>query len=189
MRSSTASVRRSGSSPHTRGTLISIPPISSLSRIIPAYAGNTGSACPRSGRARDHPRIRGEHVSMPIHSNVGMGSSPHTRGTPRTRSTRVSSSGIIPAYAGNTRIMQPTNAYQRDHPRIRGEHCARRSHASVKMGSSPHTRGTPAVAQDAVPGIGIIPAYAGNTGSAAHAACAARDHPRIRGEHYPLPGC
>ena len=92
----------------------------------------------------DHPRIRGEH-----------------RWARRTRPERL---GIIPAYAGNTvngeeahRIGEgssphtrgtpprfPTSTvFRRDHPRIRGEH------------GQIHTSGDG--------GVGIIPAYAGNT--------------------------
>ena len=49
-------------------------------RIIPAYAGSTGSrGRPRNLRG-DHPRIRGEHVSVQLPKGPGGGSSPHTRG-------------------------------------------------------------------------------------------------------------
>ena len=137
-----------GSSPHTRGTLPSHnarledcgdhPRIrgehssrttrsSPASRIIPAYAGNTArgpkqafidlgssphtrgtrSGWPRYSRpAWDHPRIRGEHDEGGEHCSDEV--------------------GIIPAYAGNTRIN-----------RSAGEPC---------QGSSPHTRGTPIIA-------------------------------------------
>ena len=94
-----------GSSPHTRGTRL------------------TGRRAATSWR--DHPRIRGEHragleavlvlrgiipayagnTSSTFAPEVGLkGSSPHTRGT------RVSEN--------------PYQTYQRDHPRIRGEHFA-----------------------------------------------------------------
>ena len=94
-------------------------------------------------------------------------------------------SGIIPAYAGSTRLRStalrvvvgssphtrgartpsaraPTRI--RDHPRIRGEHP---SHAAMdstsSLGSSPHTRGAP--------------------NGCMNVASISRDHPRIRGEH------
>ena len=133
-----------GSSPHTRGTLYNLsgmmysmwdhPRIrgehyrrhrrrARRFRIIPAYAGNTGT----------------NDVYVPVYS----GSSPHTRGTPSAcRICRAASGdhprirgehrgqghggpgrrGIIPAYAGNTNM----NYWNLD----TGE------------GSSPHTRGT-----------------------------------------------
>ena len=87
----------------------------------------------------------------------GVGSSPHTRGAP----------GCVTRDARRNR----------DHPRIRGEHClvvlilsgnagsTRAPPALHKLGkgSSPHARGTP-------------------TRTAPRRACS-RDHPRIRGEH------
>ena len=71
-----------GSSPHTRGARRHWRPRRTRLRIIPAYAGSTRSCRALSGRYRDHPRIRGEHMPMARHMSVGHGSSPHTRGAP-----------------------------------------------------------------------------------------------------------
>ena len=92
--------------------------------------------------------------------------------------------GIIPAYAGNTLMRGPFVSRSRDHPRICGEHCVVRFSRTVRLGSSPHMRGThcsttPAQASSA----GIIPAYAGNTTGKAVWSSFTRDHPRICGEH------
>ena len=175
-----------GSSPHTRGA-----PWQPRRR--------------RSARG-DHPRIRGEHVG----AKVG-----HAAAT-----------GIIPAYAGNTDNRIRVLHDYLDHPRIRGEHSA--LFAAVvadagiipayagntfpsdltlrpRGGSSPHTRGTPALvaSASALPwdhprirgehfnanltswnGKGIIPAYAGNTvQSIANAARSAGSSPHTRGTH------
>ena len=153
--------------------------------IIPAYAGNTtgtlalpsgltGSSPHTRGTragcisdapiARDHPRIRGEHVLAVQQRQALGGSSPHTRGTHRV--------------VGYVRVIS------RDHPRIRGEHGQEASNADSARGiipayagntvqalrrclccggSSPHTRGTLDIVQDGVVKL--------------------RDHPRIRGEH------
>ena len=70
-----------------------------------------------------------------------------------------------------------------DHPRIRGEHSARRRHQGLLLGSSPHTRGARLAGQRGDPGVGIIPAYAGSTKFRSPYYNAAQDHPRIRGEH------
>ena len=177
---------RSGSSPHTRGTRT--------------------WTWPKTGASRDHPRIRGEHLNAGCVSldSLGIipayagntyvdvaengrfaGSSPHTRGTPRQQQAELAALGIIPAYAGNTDHPYGHQGSSWDHPRIRGEHEFR----DVGCGHA----------------AGIIPAYAGNTappsrrrgrrrGSSPHTrgtphcACrsnsGARDHPRIRGEHF-----
>ena len=50
-------------------------------------------------------------------------------------------------------------------------------------GSSPHTRGALDDFVGLVGELGIIPAYAGSTGTQAWRGSLFRDHPRIRGEH------
>ena len=136
-----------GSSPHTRGALVSF-------MIRPFSSG-------------DHPRIRGEHAVAFITSIVATGSSPHTRGAlvvgpparaapgdhprirgehPRCRHVRRDYAGIIPAYAGSTQV-KAVNGY-------------------FSTGSSPHTRGarTTGRTRRCRPNW-IIPAYAGSTNS------------------------
>ena len=51
-------------------------------------------------------------------------------------------------------------------------------------GSSPHTRGAPALRSVHGRRPGIIPAYAGSTVEPSEMLTAQKDHPRIRGEHY-----
>ena len=50
-----------GSSPHTRGAPDDKDMGKARERIIPAYAGSTGSRPPTAAAPTDHPRIRGEH--------------------------------------------------------------------------------------------------------------------------------
>ena len=130
-----------GSSPHTRGALLSVSARELLSRIIPAYAGSTPGCgtCPTS--RREHPRIRGEHGTIWSAMNPVTGSSPHTRGAPSSSHTFVPHSGIIPAYAGSTDARRSSSTAISDHPRIRGEHCHLSRLAPPIWGSSPHTRG------------------------------------------------
>ena len=113
------------------------------SRIIPAYAGSTGSLTAYRGRRRDHPRIRGEHEIY--------------------RDLVLEVQRIIPAYAGSTRIFFEAYLGDWDHPRIRGEHVTSWGGPESGCGSSPHTRGAPAVFLDRAHSRGIIPAYAGST--------------------------
>ena len=92
-----------GSSPHVRGARLLIVLTVLTLGIIPACAGSTQALvhCPR--RARDHPRMCGEHAWFEACRVELEGSSPHVRGArldaPRVRS----STGIIPACAGSTR--------------------------------------------------------------------------------------
>ena len=111
-----------GSSPHARGTPSGADADGERIGIIPACAGNTTFRTIGRARARDHPRMRGEHSFKSMQSSVSSGSSPHARGTPYCKATPSYRMGIIPACAGNT--IQPVAVHQRagDHPRMRGEH-------------------------------------------------------------------
>ena len=117
---------RHGSSPHTRGALAVQIGVDLLERIIPAYAGSTGSNPPQLHWRQDHPRIRGEHVQMNRAIADGSGSSPHTRGAPRHLHLRRQARRIIPAYAGSTPAEARRWRPLADHPRIRGEHSTKR---------------------------------------------------------------
>ena len=118
------SLGRQVSSPHTRGAPPGRPQTRPGLGIIPAYAGSTTPWRSMPEASRDHPRIRGEHDTLEKYARSVPGSSPHTRGARRsTRSLRRSSGsfphtrgaqwlsavgvkpdGIIPAYAGSTRL-------------------------------------------------------------------------------------
>ena len=152
-----------GSSPHTRGARRCAQLAALGPGIIPAYAGSTERSCPPRDADSDHPRIRGEHVTL--------------------GGSKVPIGWIIPAYAGSTRQLPPPASPTRDHPRIRGEHPRERPGAGTLLGSSPHTRGAPAPGFSIRPGVGIIPAYAGSTGRYRCRRSQGWDHPRIRGEH------
>ena len=111
------------------------------------------------------------------------GSSPHTRGAPTGTATATTKIGIIPAYAGSTRLPISTRTPARDHPRIRGEHGSRRHFYVLLVGSSPHTRGARTIYMCRETPAGIIPAYAGSTTRSSAEKQEGEDHPRIRGEH------
>ena len=133
-----------GSSPHTRGAHCELHHEAGFARIIPAYAGSTCQAI--------------------LHVSSLAGSSPHTRGALDRYGITCPIARIIPAYAGSTSIvsgaictMSGSSPHTRgapirgveallpleDHPRIRGEHRALMTIASVLLW--------------------IIPAYAGST--------------------------
>ena len=58
-------------------------------------------------RARDHPRMRGEHVLRGTMQADDMGSSPHARGAREAPDACLTLGGIIPACAGSTDPQRP----------------------------------------------------------------------------------
>ena len=114
---------------------------------------------------------------------LAAGSPPPTRGTPSCPLSSFSSSGITPAYAGNTRIKTRVQRLPRDHPRLRGEHVIFLIYLIPHVGSPPPTRGTLVCRAVLVAFSGITPAYAGNTKIYTVFSIKIKDHPRLRGEH------
>ena len=76
--------------------------ITFLARIIPAYAGSTSLGWLPVRLSEDHPRIRGEHYACTVVTELGEGSSPHTRGARIDAVDVALANRIIPAYAGST---------------------------------------------------------------------------------------
>ena len=134
-----------GSSPHARGTRASESGAGDEDGIIPACAGNTFPVARICLHLRDHPRMRGEHPQPDLVEIAEAGSSPHARGTPCRCLVWHPSPGIIPACAGNTKTLMYAFARLRDHPRMRGEHPLETFADRMKLGSSPHARGTRAL--------------------------------------------
>ena len=110
------------------------------------------------------------------------GSSPHTRGTRRSRISSGSECRFIPAYAGNAIYNLKAHPLPTVHPRIRGERTDRSPSARLPAGSSPHTRGTPPAGAVDTTGDRFIPAYAGNAPLTGIQQRLIPVHPRIRGE-------
>ena len=133
----------SGSSPHARGTLLIHSESYTEKGIIPACAGNTVRIARSVVPARDHPRMRGEHLVTLPGAPEPPGSSPHARGTLIHLFRDVGEKGIIPACAGNTAHWMTVWCGYRDHPRMRGEHGPNTLAIMSHTGSSPHARGTP----------------------------------------------
>ena len=134
-----------GSSPRMRGTPHLCHDAASVRGIIPAYAGNTYVHYNFNAGLWDHPRVCGEHFAQLITGNNYKGSSPRMRGTPRLSLGSHLRLGIIPAYAGNTRLFRTDDGYWWDHPRVCGEHMAHGTDSRLHPGSSPRMRGTPSL--------------------------------------------
>ena len=97
-----SSIRNAGSSPRMRGTPLSGEDAFGRVGIIPAYAGNTRSMKSGIGLCGDHPRVCGEHRTAQLLYRGRGGSSPRMRGTLSLAMSSMLTTGIIPAYAGNT---------------------------------------------------------------------------------------
>ena len=135
-----------GSSPLARGTPPPTPGSPGPGRFIPARAGNTRSAAPRTPVRSVHPRSRGEHARGPL---LGAGTG-----------------RFIPARAGNTSWACCRSARSAVHPRSRGEHSDALPPSTLRNGSSPLARGTPASVVAVGHDYRFIPARAGNTSCA-----------------------
>ena len=174
-----------GSSPHVRGARKDSPLRRCHSGIIPACAGSTLTLAVSRSRARDHPRMCGEHFDLRDMNAAGSGSSPHVRGAPRMKKSRSLNPGIIPACAGSTLSRRLRAPAHRDHPRMCGEHRLPSSSRWDTRGSSPHVRGALPVKVFLSSNEGIIPACAGSTNKAVMLSGRIGDHPRMCGEHSP----
>ena len=111
------------------------------------------------------------------------GSSPLARGTRYRSWLALGSRRLIPARAGSTFPGSPRTAIVSAHPRSRGEHVAPRPDGYVNPGSSPLTRGTPALLTDHDVSRGLIPTHAGTIRVTRQTEARTPAHPRSRGEH------
>mgnify|MGYP000852211639 CR=1 FL=1 len=152
-----------GSPPLARGTHVVDAWSKGHERLTPARAGNTGKGyTTHSGRAA-HPRSRGEHQACSLRASRLIGSPPLARGTHSPPPPSSQRRRLIPARAGNTRLLKHLSRRAQAHPRSRGEHCLNRLDGFLFF------RLTPARAGNT---IGIGPDHRNDAA-----------HPRSRGEH------
>ena len=129
--------------------------------IIPAGAGKSASLPRRSRRPRDHPRGCGEKIRRPVEKHGDGGSSPRVRGKAAAARTIYAETGIIPAGAGKSVVLQVIGFRKRDHPRGCGEKELMVAAVASLRGSSPRVRGKVKGAAGHQAVFGIIPAGAG----------------------------
>ena len=91
-----------GSSPLTRGKGCHHHSQRRVAGIIPAYAGKRMAKHSTRWHRQDHPRLRGEKAAQVAAAQVGIGSSPLTRGKDLIYCFPLLSTRIIPAYAGKS---------------------------------------------------------------------------------------
>ena len=111
-----------GSSPRGRGTRLIAKHRLVITRVIPAWAGNTQVRREPTLLATGHPRVGGEHIDVLYGSDSTDGSSPRGRGTLRFRRRHGVEERVIPAWAGNTRRGARRSLAAAGHPRVGGEH-------------------------------------------------------------------
>ena len=152
-----------GLSPLARGT----PPLRSstrsISRFIPAGAGNSRSILLALFRLAVYPRWRGELCIKTSVKNFAVGLSPLARGTRTRDAPRFVGTRFIPAGAGNSphdaRATRPGSVY----PRWRGELARRQFSGRFVLGLSPLARGTLPARLRSPSSDRFIPAGAGNS--------------------------
>ena len=132
---------------------------------------------------RAHPRSRGENARSLASRACRAGSSPLTRGKPRSGGHPDGDGGLIPAHAGKTRRMAPTTLQGAAHPRSRGENVGDVGQHFNQSGSSPLTRGKLDTGPGTVFQHRLIPAHAGKTRRLRVSARPGWAHPRSRGEN------
>ena len=176
-----------GSSPLTRGKLVTDSICPAWGRLIPAHAGKTRPGMPTARSRPAHPRSRGENVSDDGTQSRARGSSPLTRGKRSVVSEDVGHNGLIPAHAGKTIPGACAPGVSGAHPRSRGENTKSPTRYHWYHGSSPLTRGKREAATLDSHRERLIPAHAGKTGRCRYYRVRRAAHPRSRGENLRRP--
>ncbi len=171
-----------GLSPLARGT----PPLRSstrsISRFIPAGAGNSRSILLALFRLAVYPRWRGELCIKTSVKNFAVGLSPLARGTRTRDAPRFVGTRFIPAGAGNSHHDARATRQGSVYPRWRGELFLCVAVNPHVGGLSPLARGTPAKADAFTNGHRFIPAGAGNSNRLFVFPIFMTVYPRWRGE-------
>ena len=154
-----------GSSPRVRGKRSRGWLRVSMSRIIPARAGQTGRPSMRTSAHTDHPRACGANGEPAKRLHITPGSSPRVRGKPRQWWDEHHAEQIIPARAGQTHCLERVVFETPDHPRACGANTCNDSCNSPRIGSSPRVRGKLTAVASIRDRVRIIPARAGQTPS------------------------
>ena len=137
----TLKVGFNGPSPHTWGFRNSNQELVGICRSIPTYVGfSLYVSCP-SARKAVHPHIRGVFFRLSTPAKPSPGPSPHTWGFLSVTVETESKARSIPTYVGFSPAFLPVGGRWSVHPHIRGVFVPSFSHATRKVGPSPHTWG------------------------------------------------
>ena len=152
-----------GSSPRMRGKQERRAQLVALGRIIPAHAGQTNRAVPRSLQGSDHPRACGANSVQGDKGTFKTGSSPRMRGKRFHLILDLTFLRIIPAHAGQTHTHRKHWNADPDHPRACGANFGVGAIIFHPFGSSPRMRGKLSGFVRVHRSKRIIPAHAGQT--------------------------
>ena len=169
------------SSPHPRGSSLLRQPPAGVEGVVPApagvFRGRAGSLAGDQGR----PRTRGGLPGTAPAQHVRSRSSPHPRGSSPARQQARSVARVVPAPAG---VFPPQPKTQRpalSRPRTRGGLPLYAREASLPDTSSPHPRGSSALAALRRVHTRVVPAPAGVFRRAHHHLRRPQGRPRTRG--------
>ena len=171
-----------GSPPRVRGKAFRDRQVNGFDGITPAYAGKRLLHTSGDIRGWDHPRVCGEKMVSMIPHRRSRGSPPRVRGKGPCKTSPVAYTGITPACAGKSQTPAPCCQSKEDHPRVCGEKITLHIRAKVALGSPPRMRGKGPLPRNALPALGITPAYAGKSLWSGSVRVWVWDHPRVCGE-------
>ena len=134
-------------------------------------------------KARDHPRRCGENIYAERMTPAQAGSPPQVRGKPDSDHRPRQGTGITPAGAGKTPMLQASLPAKQDHPRRCGENFYVGYKIKAQAGSPPQVRGKQKVDRIEKGDIRITPAGAGKTWVVHLFEFNPWDHPRRCGEN------
>ena len=116
-----AGLRLVGTSPRTRGKPRPQRRNNIHRRNIPAHAGKTFLSVFLTIYYQEHPRARGENVTIEALEYLDVGTSPRTRGKRHRTIFTTANNRNIPAHAGKTPSLSSGDQFLPEHPRARGE--------------------------------------------------------------------
>ena len=124
-----------------RGKVVAVAAAVAVAGITPAYAGKSLVVFWPQGASKDHPRVCGEKMSVPMLVYRLLGSPPRMRGKAIRAGQCRPPARITPAYAGKSNAAQTGYAHSWDHPRVCGEKKRGSWLLSMVWGSPPRMRG------------------------------------------------
>ena len=151
----------SGLSPRVRGNQIPGYVLWTLTRSIPACAGEPGRRPEWRGGTKVYPRVCGGTAPAARRLPVAQGLSPRVRGNPSEVLIVKDTDRSIPACAGEPAPSSSSSQYVKVYPRVCGGTRAANSRPTSDHGLSPRVRGNRSTFSVLLPTVGSIPACAG----------------------------